>query len=120
MTTAHTPTILVVDDEPAIRDLLQEALEDQGYAVYVATNGRTALAALHEALPDLVITDLMMPDIDGRALAAQMATDLHAAHIPIVLISAAYQPDPADHFMATLRKPFDLTTLFAVVERCLP
>jgi two-component system nitrogen regulation response regulator NtrX len=65
MSQAH---ILVVDDEPDIRDLVREILEDEGYRVSVAENGASARAAYSRGEPDLVLLDIWMPDIDGITL----------------------------------------------------
>lgn len=65
MSFAH---ILVVDDEPDIRSLLQEILEDEGFSVALAENGKTANDAIRARRPDLVLLDIWMPDIDGVSL----------------------------------------------------
>ena len=119
MTTVPAPTILIVDDELAIRDLLQATLESAGYHVYVATDGETALAVMQQNPPDLVLTDLMMPGIDGRALAGHLQAAAGTARIPIVLVSVASLPDPGDPFVAVLHKPFDLDHLLELIQCCL-
>jgi CheY-like chemotaxis protein len=62
------PQILVVDDEPDIRDLVREILEDEGYAVVVAENGEAARTSFASDAPDLVLLDIWMPDVDGITL----------------------------------------------------
>ena len=62
------PFILVVDDEPDIRDSVKDILEDEGYGVGLAENGEAARAALRERRPDLILLDIWMPDIDGISL----------------------------------------------------
>src|SRR5437868_1656831 len=65
---AMAQTILVVDDEPRLVDLVTSILEDQGYAVIEANDGDAALAAVRERMPDLVLLDVMLPGMDGFAI----------------------------------------------------
>src|SRR5688572_420968 len=80
--------ILVVDDEPALRDVLTMVLEDEGYAVASAANGAEALAMVAHVRPAVVITDIMMPVLDGIALCQALTTDPATAHVPVVITSA--------------------------------
>ena len=109
-----TPTILVVDDEPHIADLLAEALGDEGYRVRRAYDGLAALAAADEADPDVVVTDVMMPGLDGVDLARR----LRERGVPVVLMSAARTTVdlPGVRFVP---KPFDLDEMLAAVSRAL-
>ena len=76
-------TVLVVDDEPLIAMALEAALEDAGYRVATAANGRQGLERLAEGpRPDLVLLDMMMPVMNGPAMLAAMATDPDAARHP--------------------------------------
>lgn len=111
--------ILVVDDEPAIVDVLQTTLEDEGYRVVTAKNGLDALDRLAHEKPALVLCDVMMPVSDGRELVRTMRNSSEYARVPIVLMSAAGQlsrsiPNAADAFIA---KPFDLNTVLDMVLR---
>ncbi|MGH2516763.1 MAG: response regulator transcription factor, partial [Ktedonobacterales bacterium] len=63
---ATTPTVLIVDDDPAIRKMLVEMLSLEGYATETATNGREALDQLAASGPRVVLLDLLMPEVDGR------------------------------------------------------
>ena len=82
-------TVLVVDDEPLIAMALEAALEDAGYAVVTAANGRQGLERLAEApRPDLVLLDMMMPVMNGPAMLAAMAADPDLAGIPVVVLSS--------------------------------
>jgi len=116
-------TILVVDDEYAIVDALQALLEDEGYTVISASDGREALERLRETTPDLVLLDLMMPEMDGRETLRVIRADPALAHLPVVVMSAAKHAlarMPAHEASATLPKPFAVERLLEVIERLLP
>lgn len=108
------PSILVVDDNAALRENLAEALEDEGYAVRLAENGARALAALEvDPLPEIVLLDLVMPGIDGRELVARIRADARWASVRLVLTSGLSRPDElgAAAIDAFLPKPFGLDEL---------
>jgi CheY-like chemotaxis protein len=113
-------TILVVDDEPAIRTLLAELLRDEGYAVLAAADGLLAQEVLERLVPDLVLTDMMMPRLDGLGLLRWMHERVDLRAVPVVLMSAVAHRDAdaagAIHFVA---KPFNLVTLLTVVASAL-
>jgi CheY-like chemotaxis protein len=112
-------TILVVDDEFGIAKLLEEVLEDEGYRVLLATNGRHALEKVAEARPDLIITDLMMPIMDGAALIKALAVQPVLDAIPVVLMSAVSETAAAERcsgYVAFLRKPFRILAVIDLVE----
>lgn len=109
------PLILVVDDEPGIVDFLRFALEDHGYRVHTAHDGAEALAGIHEERPDFVVTDLMMPRLDGWELCAAIRGAAETRGVPIIGMSAV---DPrAAPFDVFLRKPFELDDLVEVLEQ---
>ncbi len=112
------PTILVVDDEDSIAALLRDLLEDEGYQVVTAGDGRAALDRLAAQPVALVLSDVMLPHLDGRALARAMHADPAQRAIPLVLVSAAGAAGVRDApHAAFLRKPFDLDALLATVAR---
>jgi CheY-like chemotaxis protein len=86
--------ILVVDDEPDVRESFSQALEMEGYVVVHARNGQEALERLKkvERLPLVVVLDLTMPVLDGRGFLAQRARDRILANIPVVVVSGS-KPD---------------------------
>lgn len=119
------PPVLVVEDEDAIRQVLREALEDAGYVVYEAADGRPALARLQESHEQLVVlVDLHMPCMDGRqVLEAVAAHETLGARHAYVLMTAAYTTIPLalvrllTHLhVPTLPKPFDLDDLLGLVS----
>lgn len=113
--------ILVVDDEAAIRHLLDDLLGDEGYSVSTASNGRAALAIVKQERPDLILMDVMMPELDGLETLRHLRTGPESAAVPVILMSAAayLTPDSADG-MAFISKPFNLDHVLAVVAHMLP
>ena len=118
-------TILVAEDEPAILGLLAEVLQEDGHAVVATPDGAAALAALERAmpggdLPDLVVTDAMMPRLDGPALVRRMRATPAMAGLPVLITSAAWLPDLAGlEPVGFLAKPFELDALLAAVGHAL-
>ncbi len=111
------PSVLVVDDEADIAGLLRLLLEGAGYRVAVAGDGRAALRLLAEARFDLVLSDMMMPFLDGVGLAAAMRADPALRDIPLVLMSAAHTAAQVIPHAAFLPKPFDITDALTTVAR---
>ena len=109
-------TILVVDDEAPIRELLAWILKDLGYQVHEAINGREAIAVAAQHPPDLVISDVMMPVMGGPELCRWMKSELEPAP-PVILTSSVgvhvARGTGADAFV---RKPFDLDELEEAVR----
>jgi len=89
-----TPTILAVEDEPAIRELLAVNLADAGYDVKTAEDAETAQRMLHGELPDLVLLDWMLPGQSGLAFAKQLRADARTRELPIIMVTA--RGDEAD------------------------
>jgi two-component system cell cycle sensor histidine kinase/response regulator CckA len=115
----HRGTVLVVDDEPAVRGLARRMLESDGYRVWEAADGLQALAVLAERGPvDLVVSDLRMPQMDGRALAAHLAGQ--QPRTPVLLMSGFDQhPDDVAALGPVLAKPFSAEQLTASVRQLL-
>jgi CheY-like chemotaxis protein len=109
--------VMIVDDDPDIREGIAEALAHFGYRVITAESGRIALDLLASgAPPAVVLLDLMMPDMDGWEVLRRIEQNPSLANMPVVILSAMDRsrvPPSAVH----LRKPFDLEQLLAVVER---
>lgn len=112
-------TILVVDDEFDIVDVLSDLLTAEGYRVLTASNGREGLARLHEAHVDLVLLDRMMPVVDGAEMMRLMREDASLRLIPVVMMSAAEGRRLSRELGCAdfLKKPFDLGTLLDTVAR---
>ena len=113
--------ILVVEDDRAVQDTLGQVLEEEGYEVSRASDGREALSRLTEDLaPDLILLDLRMPVMDGWSFRNAQRKDSQMAPIPVVAMSAdATSRAQAISAEAFLRKPLDLEDLLATVRRIL-
>ncbi len=81
----HRPTILVVDDDSGHRILAREALEQSGFRVEVAENGKHALEVVANTQPDLMILDVLMPGLDGYSVCTQLRRDPNFCHMPILM-----------------------------------
>jgi CheY-like chemotaxis protein len=109
-------TVLVVDDEPALRAVLRAILGDEGYVVMEAPHGPAMLELLARERPDLVLLDVMMPGGDGREAYYELRGRADLADLPVVMMSAGIRPDGLDPSIAAfLRKPFDLDRLVTLV-----
>lgn len=110
--------ILVVDDDPSIRQLVGDVLEEAGYDVLLAADGAQALSVLADASPSLLLLDIQMPGVDGPALARELRMRLR--QIPLVVMTGLARPErEADrcNAIACLPKPFDTDALMQVVRR---
>ncbi|HEY1017246.1 MAG TPA: response regulator [Herpetosiphonaceae bacterium] len=116
------PTILVIDDETTICQLLGDVLEDAGYEVIAARNGREGVEILKTMLVDLVLCDVMMPLMDGPTFVSVLRATPQTRHIPVILMSAAATAaaaTAAQRGVSFLPKPFTLPAVLAVVAQAL-
>lgn len=113
-------TILLVEDDPGIRESIADCLSFEGYTVAHAANGEEALQYLHRSpRPRVLIVDLVMPVMNGTQFLARLRADPDLKDLPVVLMTAA-MPSPTTAFPEAdeyLAKPFDLGDLLHVVER---
>jgi CheY-like chemotaxis protein len=119
-TTMSSNAILVVDDDPAILELISQILMDEGYHVLTASDGRTALTLARNQPPNLILLDLMMPEMNGWQVIAALQTTQQTRAIPVVLISARRGlAETASDLGVTayLEKPFELDELLACVRQ---
>ncbi|HLZ23113.1 MAG TPA: response regulator [Ktedonobacterales bacterium] len=115
---AHTPTILIVDDDPAIRKMLVEMLSLEGYPTETATNGREALDHLATSAPRVVLLDLLMPVVDGWGVMRELeANPAERTKHKIILLSAWANLEKAQDLNADgmLAKPFQLEQLLSAL-----
>jgi CheY-like chemotaxis protein len=115
--------VLIVEDDPSIRRMLVVSLGREGYRTAEASNGREALDVLRAGQVDLVVLDLMMPEVTGHQVLAERAADPELRKIPVIIITANRGDDVGTvlngGIYALLPKPFNLETLHALVKSCL-
>lgn len=117
-------SVLVVDDEEVIRANVRRLLELEGYAVITATGGREGLELARARRPDLVVCDLVMPDLDGYGVLKGLRANAETADIPFVLLTASAGEGERDVALRAgaayyVTKPFDLKQLLHAVRRAL-
>ena len=113
-------TVLVVDDEFGIVEVITVALEDEGHRVIAAVNGRQGLERLAEASVDLVLLDFMMPILDGPGMLRAMQVDPALREIPVVVMTSLDETrvrQECGDGVGYLRKPFSIGRISQVVER---
>jgi CheY-like chemotaxis protein len=113
-------SILVIDDDLEIRSVLRDILEWEGYSVATATNGREGLEWISvSGKPHLILLDVEMPVMDGRAFLHTVQADADFASIPVIVISANAEPKEIHGASAFIRKPMAIEPLLALVSRSL-
>jgi signal transduction histidine kinase/DNA-binding response OmpR family regulator len=118
-TPAHTPVVLVIDDDPAVRDLMQRFLTREGYHVEAVSNGETGLRRARELHPAAITLDVMMPGMDGWAVLSALKADPALTSIPVVMITMVDDQGFGFALGASdyLIKPIDRDRLAAVLRR---
>jgi CheY-like chemotaxis protein len=112
------PTVLIVEDDHALRQYYRVALELRGYSVAVAVDGFSALHAIEEGpRPHLIVLDLGLPRVGGFEVAREMAANSATQDIPIVVVTGTTDPFDEQPFAAVLRKPVSPDHMAFVVER---
>ncbi|ASC72525.1 DNA-binding response regulator [Halomicronema hongdechloris C2206] len=116
----ETGHVLLVDDEPGLREAVQAYLEDSGFSVEVASNAQEGWQRLQERMPDVLISDIMMPQVDGYQFLAQVREDPRFKGLPVVFLTArGMTSDRIQGYNAGcdayLPKPFDPEELVAIV-----
>ena len=114
------PTALVVEDDPHISQLLREILSMHGYDVTAVEDGALAIPAVRELMPDVVLLDLGLPNVDGIVVLDRIKGDHELAHTPVVVVTAWWTPEleARAKFIgasAVLGKPFDISRIGVVV-----
>ena len=115
-------TILVVDDEPLLRRLLRSMLERSGFDVDEAQDGHDALSKIRDNVPDLMIVDYMMPEMDGPDICRAVRKRQDTAHVPVIMLSARSDERMAQSSLEAganlcLQKPTGFKELVANVRR---
>jgi CheY-like chemotaxis protein len=124
MSSQHGP-ILIVEDIPHILELLEVTLKFKGYDVVTARNGDEALEYIASEKPALILTDILMPKLDGYALAQRVRSDPQTRHIPIIFVSATFITEEDKQFALSLgavrflEKPIEASELLLTVAEVL-
>jgi diguanylate cyclase (GGDEF)-like protein len=113
--------VLIADDDAAIRQLLEDLLQEDGYSVTSTANGHELVQAAQQQIPDLILIDLMMPQMDGYEAIRQLRNDTRTAHIPMIILTAQLHTrdvvvgfeSGADDYIT---KPFDTAILLARIQ----
>ncbi len=124
MTVTAAPRILVVDDTPALLDIVRKCLEEEGYRVRICLESRYAVEVARAERPDVIMLDVVMPEVSGWEVLASLREDPAFARTPVIVCTAyvaealgrlAELKGPDQH-LGLLPKPFDLEELIEVVE----
>ena len=117
-------TLLIVDDEKEVRSFIAETLKDKFKRIYTASNGAEALEQTRNHQPDIVVSDIMMPKMDGYEFCQILKSDIRISHIPVVLLTAQHTQNSSNISYklgadAYLAKPFDIDTLLSIIRNIL-
>lgn len=123
--TAENDYLLIVEDVPDILELLKETLKFKGYRVLTAVNGEEALEVVKKEHPALIITDILMPKMDGFNLVHRLRLDVVTRNIPVIFLTATYVAPEDKEFALTIgvsrfiEKPVNLAEFFPLIEELL-
>lgn len=116
--------VLVIDDEEELLRLLKVRLENAGYSVSVANNGKSGIERAKETLPNVILLDLMMPEMDGFQVCKELKSDKKTSDIPIVALTALGEEESAKKALKLgvktyVVKPFDSEMLLSALQEAL-
>jgi len=116
--------ILVADDSPTIRHLIMKFLDGEGYEIVTASDSADVVYLIDEINPDLVISDIMMPGMDGYTFLRHIRKEKTQASLPVIIMSTKEREDMEDLFVSYgisgyLQKPFEKEQLVSLIEKAL-
>jgi CheY-like chemotaxis protein len=116
--------ILLIEDNNEIRENVTELLELEGYAVITASNGRIGFELAKKELPDIILSDIMMPEMNGHEVYAALKLDNLTKQIPFIFLTSSSEKKQVQAALdkgvdAYLQKPFEAQDMFDAVSRCL-
>ena len=122
--TSDKKTAIIVEDSEALANMLSFLFMSRGIEVITAINGKKAMEQIKESAPDIIITDLMMPEMDGVELCKAVKNDVELKHIPIIIVSALSSEKNKDQLLSLgvddyFQKPFQSSELIAAAEKAL-
>ncbi|HEX5417462.1 MAG TPA: response regulator [Chloroflexota bacterium] len=111
-------SILIVDDQEEIRELLADVLIEHGYATLTAADGKEAIENIKKQRPDLITLDLAMPGLDGHGVLKRLACDPSTSRIPVVVVSAYCSGlEVTPQIVRVVSKPFDVSELLELIRK---
>jgi len=121
---AKRPTILVVDDDEALADVLSRRLNQQGFDTLLADCGELALAKARSESPALIVLDLRLPDMDGFSICQELADSPATCQIPVIILSGMERPDIIRRSRAAgccyfVRKPYDPNAMLVLIRQAI-
>lgn len=111
--------VLIVDDDRQIVEMLSIVLSEEGFEVIPAYDGEHALQAVRDTMPDLVLSDVMMPRLSGLEMCSRMKADPAVSAIPVILMTALQGSINADCAACVIHKPFDLSLISRSIHKAL-
>jgi len=111
--------LLLVEDDAELRGLYRETLADEGFEVREAGDGLEALIEIDNALPDLIVLDLMLPRISGHAILREIAASAYTRNVPVLVVTGSTESLNHRNIVCLLRKPVAMQELVDAVYRCL-
>ncbi len=117
-------TVLIVDDDEALAEVLSRRLQQQGFAAITADSGKEGLAKARSERPTLIVLDLRLPDVDGFAICEELADSSATCAIPVIILSGMEQPDILRRCRAAgcfyfVRKPYDPNALLTLIRQAI-
>lgn len=124
LATDKRPTILIVDDDEVLADVLSRRLQQQGFETLTATSGESGLAEVRSGRPALILLDLRLPDVDGLKICEQLADSSETCDIPVIILSGLGEPDILRRCRAAgchyfVRKPYDPNALLILIHQAI-
>lgn len=113
-------SVLIVEDDDAIRSTIRLILECEGYEVLTAANGRDGIEVLKKSRPNVVLLDLMMPIMDGYQFLRVIADTPASSDIPVAVLTASGLTQKPEGAQALYQKPLELETLLQIVQQYMP
>ncbi|MCB2231343.1 response regulator [bacterium] len=119
--TTQQARVLVVDDEPEITDIVETFLTESGYAVSVENAPQNAINTIRQFKPDLVLLDIMMPQVDGYSICNELKKDPTLSHIPVIFLTGKDRNDDMGRSFKVggdmfIKKPFSCERLLEIVN----
>ena len=124
LATDQRPTILIIDDDDVLTDVLSRRLQQQGFDTITATSGESGLAKVQSDHPALIVLDLRLPDTDGLEICERLADSPETCDIPVIILSGLGEPDILRRCRAAggcyfVRKPYDPNAMLILIRQAI-